>query len=450
MAFMSMCIAFDSWLANTQNQKAQARMCYDFVIRLLATVLEFWQSIVLSQKEAASKCRRVIARLVKRAMKYCMDRWRHHIVENRKWKLMVFGSWYARLHIQKVATSMGRKVIARFSNRAVTRCLDSWILRTAYCKSLASSLSRSFSKEKTFSLVCKDLHEQQTQTDTDCVVPPNFDLSSKWIGAGQNTRRLLGLLETFGLEGEVDVLANYGVTRERDLLFIDDEMIRELGLLSPLSRFKLKKLSQAFQLDEDSRNSAVDVSSRVVQENCDGKGGHGVIASSLVVQENCDSKGVHPVIEFSIRSSCRKHDNGTKKDNSECHDDIVPTSEGSARFRALKDRILRIKGDELRGMQDSQGALCVLPCIVDIGQVVKHSVMYCKTSIPHNTHIFYQTRNRIDHCQTFSDIRVFHEKYIFDRETGQILIPRYFLFDCFYFLMTAYVSIQNVLIFGSI
>ena len=86
----------------------------------------------------------------------------------------------------------------------------------------------------------------------------------------------------------------------------------------------------------------------------------------------------------------------------------------------------------------------------NIGQVVKHSVMYCKTSIPHNTHIFYQTRNRIDHCQTFSDIRVFHEKYIFDRETGQILIPRYFLFDCFYLLMTAYVCIQNVLIFGSI
>jgi hypothetical protein len=53
--------------------------------------------------------------------------------------------------------------------------------------------------------------------------------------------QLTRLLEEYGLEDEADVLASNGIKKDRDLSFIDEEVIKELTL-TPVSKAKLRKL----------------------------------------------------------------------------------------------------------------------------------------------------------------------------------------------------------------
>jgi hypothetical protein len=56
--------------------------------------------------------------------------------------------------------------------------------------------------------------------------------------------QLTRLLEQYGLEDEADVLASNGIKKDRDLSFIDEDVIKDLTL-TPLSKAKLRKLVKA-------------------------------------------------------------------------------------------------------------------------------------------------------------------------------------------------------------
>jgi hypothetical protein len=56
--------------------------------------------------------------------------------------------------------------------------------------------------------------------------------------------QLIRLLKQYGLEDEADVLALNGVKKDRDLSFIDEDVIKDLGL-TPVSKAKLRKLVNA-------------------------------------------------------------------------------------------------------------------------------------------------------------------------------------------------------------
>ncbi len=56
--------------------------------------------------------------------------------------------------------------------------------------------------------------------------------------------QLTRLLEQYGLEDEGDVLVSNGIKKDRDLLFIDEDVIKDLTL-TPVSKVKLRKLVKA-------------------------------------------------------------------------------------------------------------------------------------------------------------------------------------------------------------
>jgi hypothetical protein len=56
--------------------------------------------------------------------------------------------------------------------------------------------------------------------------------------------QLTRLLEQYGLEDEADVLASNGIKKDRDLSFIDEDVIKDLTL-TPVSKAKLRKLVKA-------------------------------------------------------------------------------------------------------------------------------------------------------------------------------------------------------------
>ena len=57
--------------------------------------------------------------------------------------------------------------------------------------------------------------------------------------------RLLKMLKDFSLEDEVSELATNGIKHERDLVFLDEETIKEMSL-TPIAKSKLRQMTKSF------------------------------------------------------------------------------------------------------------------------------------------------------------------------------------------------------------